>query len=499
MILSEDSKLRPVWVVKKQSFFLLSAFGGILVFLFSVMTAENLPVILPIVATTGGAFIFAWILWLRQGTINIFEIGILYAAVVSLYTLYPLAGFIINGLSYSPFNDNRLFNARPTPAEIGMIGWYYVIHLFSFLGAYLVIRGRLPNLQFNFQKPQPITVFILIAFYLGISIFFFLTNHIFGISEKSYMQSYLAIIHLPYGIAQLAAVLGGVRFTLQLIILAVLFCNYQKYRLLILGFLGMIFVSTFLHLGGRTELVLLLVGAGLMYYALIRPIPLGLLGLAALCGLVLFIGLGFLRMGWLFSENDPGYNPFAYASEFEVIFGNAYDISQLIKMGSIGHLPAGFLWSDLVIMIPRQFLPFEKISPSEWYVNTFYPAYAELGGGLAFGTISESILGGGLGGLVARGVALGIILAQIHRYYALHRPSFWMFVFYVWLATQIYQSFRNTTFFPLYLFFYRFFWIVVSIKILSAIVKGGVFGNSRRSTRQDQKMKVSSQFQDGIP
>lgn len=90
---------------------------------------------------------------------------------------------------------------------------------------------------------------------------------------------------------------------------------------------------------------------------------------------------------------------------------------------------------------------------------------------MAFGTISESVLGWGWLDLAARGAALGFLLAQVHRYYVRHRPSFWLFVFYIWLDTQIYQSCRTTTFFPVYLFLYRFFWVVVLAKFLAAVFK----------------------------
>jgi hypothetical protein len=177
-------------------------------------------------------------------------------------------------------------------------------------------------------------------------------------------------------------------------------------------------------------------------------------------------------MDWLFSGDTGSFNPFAYAGEFEVIFANAYDFRYGLSAASI-ELPPGFYLADLLVMIPHQLLPFEKIIPSEWYVTTVYPLYADLGGGLAFGTICESLVGGGWLDAGARGAALGIILAVIHRRCILHRPSFWLFVFYVWLSTQMYQSFRHTTFFPLYLFVYRFFWVMAGTKILAFILKRG--------------------------
>ena len=406
--------------------------------------------------------------------IPFFEVGVVYAVVVSLYTLYPLVGYVVNGLGYTFFNDQRLFQTQPAPQEIGTVGWYHVVHLLSFVTVYLLVRGRLPREQARPPRPDGTTWLFVIALYLAISGFLLVLNLSFDLSASTYSETYLVSRRLPLFLAQLFNHLDGARFTCLLAILVMLFGNYHKYRWLILGVLALTALTTFQRLGSRTELMLSLLSAALLYHFWVRPIPFRVIALAGLAGLSMFVLLGLLRGGQSLGGLGLAFNPFAHASEFESVFANAYDLSRLKAMGAVGDLPPTFYLTDLAALVPQQLVPFTKISPSVWYVNTFYPEYAATGGGFAFGTISESVLGAGWVDLAARGGALGLILAGLQRYMATHRPTFWSFVFQVWVTVLVYQSFRNTTFSLLVLFFYRFLPVVVGARLLSAFLKGSV-------------------------
>ena len=435
-------------------------------------TTPQGPVILPIMAAIIAVTFFFGVLWRRQrGAIAFFEIGVVYVTVVMLYTLYPLIGFILIGLSYTPFNDSRLFLTQPTPQEIGTVGWYHVVHLVSFIAMYVIVRGKLPRAQARFRSPASVTLLIAVVLYLAISVFFLFLSLFFDLSASTYLESYLVYKRLPLILAQFAGHLSGIKLTLGLVILAMLFSNYRKYRLLILAWLVWVLLVTVFRLGSRTELVLLMFSVTLMYHYLVKPISLRAIAIVGLLGLGLFIPLGLMRSGLSLSELTSAYKPFAYSSEFESIFANAYDLGRLKAAGLIGNLPPAFYLSDLLALVPQQLLPFPKISPSVWYVTTFYPGFAAAGGGLAFGTISESVLGLGWIDLILRGAALGFILAHLQRHFATRHLAFWPFIFYIWTSVQVYQLFRGTTFFLLVFFVYRFLPVMVGIKLVSAVLK----------------------------
>jgi hypothetical protein len=339
------------------------------------------------------------------------------------------------------------------------------------MAAYVLTRRHHTVEEKRWTAPAKRTLSAAIAIFAGIGIFFFVLDQEYSLSSGSYFDSYLAFNQLPAVIAQAATLLDGVRFTLELTILAAMFFDYKKYRLLIFGWLALIVIMTFTRMGNRTEMVLSLLSAAVLYHTLVRQFSVKAVAVAAMCGLAMFLALGLMREGWLFSGGGAGYNPFAYSGEFETIFGNAYDLGHRASVGGVTSPDITFYFSDLLILVPHQWIPFEKVLPADWYVSTYYPLYAAKGGGLAFGTIAESMLGGGIPDLILRGGALGFILAQVHRFFAA-RSSFWVLVFYVWLDTQIYQCFRNTTFIVLYLFVYKFIWIVLIVKVMALLLKG---------------------------
>ena len=445
---------------------------AIAIFFLTVTTAQSLPVILPTVVIASAVIVFFLVLrQRRRGVIPFFEIGAFYVTVVSVYSLYPLIGFLANGLTYSPLNDARLFQAQPTPQDIGTVGWYYAIYILSFIVVYLTARGKLPLGKQRFTDPSKITIVVIIALYITIKLFLFGINWLYDLSYSTYGESYLVLQRLPTLIAQFFGHFQGASFTLELLILAVLFLKYKKYNFLIYGWLFMVATTSFLKLGSRTELFLLLISAAILYHTLVKPLKFSWIILGGILVLALFTILGIIR-GYSMSSNPLlGLNFFNYSSEFEVVFANAYDLSQLKSEGLIDHLPISFYLADFLALFPQQVLPIEKIDPSSWYVNKFYPEYAALGGGLALGAISESILGWGWIDLIWRGSALGYLLGQLHRYYSLSRPSLWTFTFYIWVTVLSYQLFRTTTFSLLPLFFYRFIPFVLIIKTVAFFLK----------------------------
>jgi hypothetical protein len=469
---SESTSSLPTNLYSLKPLIGLSAACAIAIFLLTITTAQTLPVLLPMVVMGSSIILFFLVLRFRQrGSIPFFEVGAFYVAVVAVYSLYPLIGFLVNGLTYSPLNDSRLFKTQPTSQEIAAIGWYYAVYLLSFIIVYLLARGRLPLEQRRFNPPSRITVAIIIVFYAIVKLFFLFLNFAYNLSYSTYGESYLVFQRLPLVLAQIAGQLKGATFTLELLILTALFQNYRKNRIFIYGYLAFIGLPTFFRIGSRTELLLLLFTAVILYHFLFKKIKLKLILLYGLIALTLFTILGILRSYSQANNLALNFNFFAYSSEFETIFANAYDLNHLKLEGKINDIPLSFYLADFLALFPQQIVPIEKINPSSWYVNKFYPNYAALGGGLALGASSESILSLGWIDLIWRGGILGFIFAQLHRYYLLSRPNFWTFTFYIWITVFSYQSFRTGTFSLLPLAFYQFIPFMLGVKIVAALVK----------------------------
>jgi oligosaccharide repeat unit polymerase len=436
----------------------------------ALMHEWNLAIMVPLFTALSVTTAFYGVLWWRRYPhVPWFEPGAVYIAVVSLYTVYPLVGYLAIGQTYTPFNDSRLFALQPAADEVARTGWLHVSHLAGFALAYPVARGRLRIAQPPIRRPG-LPLFLAVAFvYLTIEAFALVLGlFFFDTPAADYAGTYLVARSLPLVFGQLLNHLTGMKHVLAVMLMAALLSRYPGSRPIILGWIALAAVLSLARLGSRTELVLLIMAATMMYHLLIRPMSPRLMVAAAAVGLAGFIGFGLARAG-VQPGSAVAWNPFVYASEFETLFANALHLARVTD--GIGPLPATFHFADLAALVPQQLAPFTKVDRADWYVSTFFPAYAATGGGLAFGTMAEAVLTGGWPSAVMRGIALGVLLALMHRFYARHTDRFWVFVFYVYVTTMSYQLFRNGTLSLLVLLLYRFLPAMLLVSILAAAIR----------------------------
>ena len=461
---SRRAEILPGW------FWLAAA--AILVFLLALATtSQTFAVTFPLAALLLTSGVLIETLWRRRrGAVPWFEIGVVYASVVTLYGVYPLVRVLVVGQTITPQNDSRWAALSPTMAEVGQIGWFYVSHLVAFVVVYLLVRGRLAFAVRRLQPPSRATFIAVIVMYATIASFWFFLGLFYDTSAGSYAETYLVARRLPLFLAQSLNHLNGAKYPLSLVILAALFARYPASRPVILGWVGLIGVVTVSRLGSRTEFALLVMSSAIMYHTLIRPISVRVAAAGVVGGVTFFLVFGMIRSGWLLTPDYQGFNPFLLPSEFDVLFATPIDLTRLAEQGTLGPVPPALYLADLAALVPQQLAPFEKIEPAAWYVWTYFPEYAATGGGLAFGTMAEAALSGGWVSAAVRGAALGFCFAKIHRFYVHHADRYWVFVFYVWATTLSYQCFRASTFFLLVLFVYRFLPAMIGVKILATVL-----------------------------
>jgi hypothetical protein len=406
----------------------------------------------------------------RRGDVPWFEVGLVYTCLVTLYGVYPLIKFLVVGEHASdPRDDVRWSRLDPTLAEMTYIAWIYACHLVAFVATYAIVRGRLRVPVERMRAPGTAVFIAAVALYAIIQVFWFFLGLFYDTSAGSYMETYLVSGRLPLVLAQLLNHLNGARHPLSLVILAGLFARYPASRRIIVAWIAVVAVLTFTRLGNRTELALLVLSAGMLYQILVRPIRPRSMVVGVCSGLVLFTVFGIVRSGWLHAE-DVRLNAFLYPGEFDILFGNALELSRARATGALAAVPRVLYFVDFAALIPQQLAPFEKVEAAAWYASTFYPIYAAQGGGLAFGTMAEAVMTGGLLSAGLRGAALGWCFAKVYRFYVHHAGSYWALLFYVWVTTLCYQSFRGTTFVLLVLFVYRFVPVLVGVKLISTAV-----------------------------
>src|SRR5262249_19365953 len=142
----------------------------------------------------------------------------------------------------------------------------------------------------------------------------------------------------------------------------------KKWRSLLVMWLSVEVLISMLRQGARTEMVLLLLSAALLYHRIVKPLPLLrilLIGVICLGG---FLWLGIARnintkeqveiIAEVLSSEDVSF--LSINNEFQALFGTAYDLYRRKIDGSLGHVPWQIYFSDLYNIIPSQVLPFEK-------------------------------------------------------------------------------------------------------------------------------------------
>lgn len=411
--------------------FIAAATYAILVSAVSLLAADA-PVLV-LAAITVASYLLFVLLWRTQfrPMLSFVDAGLVFPLVIVLYTAFPLVAFDAFAFNFGASGDNRLNSIILTDDLISTVWLCSNLAMAGFGGAYLIFRRSRPP-----QFPQRRN-FALPALWAGLAISGTVSVFLFVMrGSGGYLDEYAFIEQLPTSVVQLVNI------------------SNSLFMASILG-LGIVYVRDRLHLAmavaagtavfflltsqARSSLMLDLFGILAAFDLYRRRLAPPVLAAGAVVLLTTFLALGLLR------ESGAIFTDVAGRNEFMAVFVTAIDIRQLYITGSTLDMNANLLLSDFLRLVPQQLLSFEKIDPASWYVSTFYPEYAQAGGGLAFGMVSESILGGGPLVALLRGLALGTAVSCAINYLTA-RASLWRAIIYLWLLVSLYQSFRDTTF-----------------------------------------------------
>jgi hypothetical protein len=354
------------------------------------------------------------------------------------------------------------------------VAWLYVAHLGGFALAYAGARGRTAHARLAGRYVSRFALITVLGLWLVIQLYFAVLQRHYDWHFETNFDRYVALANLPRLVAQVTGHLGAIQFTAEVAVLVLLFAALGRRALLfVVPWIGAVAAWTVGQHQSRTELVLLTLAAVVCFHLEVRPLSAPVLSGLAVAGIAGFLLFGATR-GFAAADLSLSKKLFV-ANEFESLFGNACDLKERVRSGEVRSLPPTFFMSDLLALVPQQLIAVTKESPAIWYMRSFYPEDAERGVGFCFGTISESVVGGGAPDAIARGAALGLVFGAIHRFVSKRRPGPWWFIFYVWLTVMAYNSFRMTTFYLLLRVVYDFLPIVILVKGAHA-----VFGICRR-------------------
>jgi hypothetical protein len=423
------------------------------------------------VLLAGGGFLAVLQSRTRYAAIGI---GSVYAGVVIIYASYPLLVYLALNGYYTPFNDQRLFDDQPPPADVGRIAWFYCIYLASFAAGYLLSSRRTPHAGVvSIVDLDPPAVWALFAVFISLRLAMIMAE--FTLAEKTtdYIESYLKYKHLPLLVQQLLGHMEGMTAVLGLTVMAYLCRRWKQYRLLVAAWLTLELSLIIIGMGARTQFVLLCLAAMFSYHFLYRPVTTMRLIATGTALVIVFLGLGILRSFGSAGVAAVGIEAVGSTSEFEALFGNAYEIERLVGRGDIDRatMVGAVYVGDVVNLVPQQLVPFEKLNLANWYVTTFHSEYAERGGAFAFGAVPEALIGTGWPDLIWRGLFVGFVFARFDRVVQAGRVRLWKFALFLWLITSCYITFRSTTLALLPVFIYRFVPALLTVTILAYLLR----------------------------
>ena len=430
--------------------------------------SEQLYVLIPILGIADTAVFFWSELYKYEHTFPLLDIGSIYMAAFLVYTLLPFVGFLLSGMTYTPLSAIQLFVLAPTPEQFGIFALRYFVFIFCFAFFYLKVRRAPQNKVESFIRPDRSVILGFIVLFTLLSAFYLVLKLFFNIDfntayDENMYTSYEAYKSLPLFAGQVVTHLNFIFFTVKIGLMVILLTHWEKKsgRLIVVAWLGFIVIGYFFKMGARTEIVLLLMAFVLLYDRFVKPIKRAYLFPAGGALLVTFILIGYMRGGGkdlksnldnLERVTSSDYSLFSSADEFQAIFAGAYDLHNMKENGLIKDVPWQLHINELLLVLPRQFLPFEKIDPQAWYLDsTEFPQ-----GYFMYGPISQAELGLGWIELALRGGLLGFIYAKLHRYYVGNKNSFWVTLFYLFLTIMSYYSIRSSTFYLIVPAIYHF-------------------------------------------
>jgi hypothetical protein len=377
------------------------------------------------------------------------DIGVMWLVVLALYTTLSPITWLLQGGAYSILSFSRLFTLQPSSVEMVELLRIAVAYTIAFGAVYVTLRWRSPigrtcDHAYISGSKMAGALTIVIAFQIAMLI---VSVGGFIRAPETYHDTYKVIQELPLGLRQALKVGQGIASVAMLVLLVAVLQRWPRQRFLFVIYVLVVLLS-FDARGSRTAIATGVLSAGIGWHVLVRPIPVRWWISSGLVGLLVFTALGVLRA--LGSWEEFGTVDFdgSGVGEFDALWANGVELFQAKQFQQLD-MPLAARFGELWAFVPSQFLPFEKWSAADWFVETFHPDDQAIGGGWAFGAIGQAVIGDGVWEAAIRGGVLGALAAWIMKWHRSAQAKWWALPMYLYLLTFVYQSIRDTTFQPI--------------------------------------------------
>jgi hypothetical protein len=381
------------------------------------------------------------------------DIGIMWLIVLALYGTLPPLSWLLQGGEYSVASFQRLVRLQPSSGEVLQLMYVGVAYVSGFALVYFSLRRSVPlpnaSSHARIAGPQMLGALMFVLAYLMLTTALRAGGYIR--ESESYVDSYRAIQELPLGVRQVLKLSSGFAAVAKLVLVVAILQRWPRSKRLFIVYLATVVLS-YDPSGSRKAAALSLLAGAVCWHILVRPIATRMWVAAGVSGFLIFTILGILRGLGVWEEDGEGLEA---AGEFEgiglgeldALWANAVHMFQ--ERESRLEIPLTARYGELWAFIPSQFLPFDKLALNDWYMETFFPTYKEMGGGWEFGALTQAVIGGGVWEAVIRGAVVALLAIGLMTWYRSPTATWWRLPLYLYLLTLAFLSIRDTTFRPL--------------------------------------------------
>lgn len=455
------------------------AWGAVIIMLLTALSLEwiydTYTLLTPLSALISISALFFWNLARKDQRLPIFDLGFFYMLAIFAYGALPLVWHLISGMQLTVFSQVRIYTVDPSPKEFTQVGWMHVVFALSFACAYLTFRrtrNYADSMKMHVSTTTPQLLLVMLLLLQGYLFWIkgsagvdfsasYADNSVYEQAEAYQQLGYLQqqFIAHPYGI--LAAIKIG------LIIWLTANWRYRAHRWALMCALGFLILSYLQSPGGRFAIMSMFLAAFLTYHQKVQPIRLRNAFIFGSIAMLSFFAANVYRLDISSDQfeivSDNIATGFSFSNEFQISYGSILELQRNLTTGAVTEIPWQVYFHEMLLITPQQILPFEKIDPVVWYVESTYPDYFN------YGVIAQSVIGFGLSELVLRGLITGVVFAAIHNLWMRNHEKFWHTFFYIWLMIVVYQSFRNASAYILPLIIYQWAPIYTLVFVLESV------------------------------
>jgi hypothetical protein len=417
-------------------------------------------------------------LWRRDKELPILEMGSWYMLAIVAYSCLPLLQYALSGAQLSPLSHGRLYKLNPEPHEFATPAWGYAFLMLGFSLAYLGLRPASPK-RASLIVPKR-TVLAVISVFVLLNVVFLALRVLYGLNfatgyDASLYEHAAARESLPLVARQFVDHGDHILMILSAAVTILLVRRWKSWtwRVVLIAWLVASMVDYLFNPGSRFRLIALVLFVLMAYHRFVRPVRVRSIIVWGVSIAIFFFSAGILRSGYSVYEQGQVVqvvteNPqlaYSTVNEFQIHYGSALEFRNLLNRGYLDPIPWQLYFSDLLLFIPQQLLPFEKIDPVKWYVERTGDVDF-----FSFGVLAQSMLGLGWLEMVFRGLLVGIVLAVLRRWWVRNNSQLWPNVLYLWMSVVIYQAARNTTFYFVVLILLEFLPLLVIVWLIERLV-----------------------------